>query len=205
VRDQVRHLAVSERAAGLALAGRADEVFGPDATPSATPGDDPAELLGAWRNARRATLAALRDLDGRDRVVWGAGPMSARSFAQARLMETWAHGLDCFAAVGAATVDTSRLRHVADLGYRALPYACGVAGEPVPADLGGLALDLWAPDGKRWGFGASAPTSLVRGTASDWCRLVTRRIALGATSLRGEGATAEVALRVARAYLADGD
>ena len=120
--------------------------------------------------------------------------MSARSFAQARLMETWAHGLDCFAAVGAPTLDTNRLRHVADLGYRTLPYACAVAGEPEPADLSGLALDLRAPDGTRWQFGASEPTTVVRGTAHDWCRLVTRRVALGATDLRGDGATAEVAL-----------
>jgi len=134
----------------------------------------------------------------------GAGPMSARRFAQARLMETWAHGLDCFAAAGAPTVDTSRLWHVADLGYRTLPYACAVAGEPEPADLSGLALDLRAPDGTRWQFGASAPTTHVRGTAHDWCRLVTHRVALGATDLRGEGATAQVALRVARAYLVDG-
>ena len=105
--------------------------------------------------------------------------MSARRFAQARLMETWAHGLDCFAAAGAPTVDTSRLWHVADLGYRTLPYACAVAGEPEPADLSGLALDLRAPDGTRWQFGASAPTTHVRGTARDWCRLVTHRVALG--------------------------
>jgi len=204
VRDQVRHLAVSERAAGLALAGRAHEVFGPDAVPGPAPGDDPAELLGAWRTARRATVAGLRRLDPRDRVVWGAGPMSARSFAQARLMETWAHGLDCFAAVHVPAVDTDRLRHVADLGYCTLPYAFAVTGEPVPADLGGLALELLAPDGAKWLFGAKPPTALVQGAAGDWCRLVTRRVALDRSTLRAEGAAAVAALRVARAYLADG-
>ena len=33
------------------------------------------ELLGAWRDAREATLAAFADLDDRDRVPWGGRRM----------------------------------------------------------------------------------------------------------------------------------
>ena len=39
------------------------------------------------------------------RVAWGIG-MRATSLVSARLMETWAHGLDVRAALGAPPVDT---------------------------------------------------------------------------------------------------
>ena len=54
-------------------------------------------------------------------VPWGGSRMSAQSLATARLMETWAHGLDCFAALNATPRDTERLRHVAWLGFAPCP------------------------------------------------------------------------------------
>ena len=66
-------------------------------------------------------------------------------------METWAHGLDVHAALGAEPVDTDRLAHVAWLATRALPYAYSVAGrEPPPAPL---RVELTLPSGAPWTFG----------------------------------------------------
>jgi uncharacterized protein (TIGR03084 family) len=203
IADQVAHLAVSERAAALAVAGRSDEVFGSAARGPAVLEAEPSALLEAWRGARTATLAALTPLDDRDRVIWGAGPMSARSFAEARLMETWAHGLDCRAALHVTPIDTHRLRRVAGLGFRALPYAFGLAGAVPPGDIGTIALDLEAPDGSTWRFGPSESTDVISGAAGEWCRVVTRRCRAEDTSLRAATPLAALALEVARAYLAD--
>ena len=203
IADQVRHLAVSERAAALALAGRSNEVFGGAAPAMTVLDDDPATLLDAWRTARAATLDGLSALGDRDRVMWGAGPMSARSFADARLMETWAHGLDCYAALDVTPVDTNRLRRVAGLGLRALPYAFGISGVQPPGDVRNIALDLRAPDGTPWWFGPARSVDVISGAAGDWCRVVTRRSRAGNTSLRARTPLGVVALEVARAYLAD--
>jgi uncharacterized protein (TIGR03084 family) len=203
IADQVRHLAVSERAAALAAAGRSDEVFGGATATLTVVHTGPAALLDAWRRARAATLAALAPLGDRDRVHWGAGPMSARSFAEARLMETWAHGLDCHAALDVAPVDTARLERIAGLGLRALPYAFGLAGDQSPGDIGAIALDLRAPDGSRWRFGPSASADVITGAAGEWCRLVTRRCRAEDTSLQARTPLGLRALEVARAYLAD--
>jgi uncharacterized protein (TIGR03084 family) len=203
VADQVRHLAVSERASSLAVTGRSEEVFGDVTPPIVDLGRNPATLLEAWRTSRAQTLTGLRALHDRDRVIWGAGPMSARSFADARLMETWAHGLDCFAAVGVTPVDTIRLRRIAGLGLRALPYAFGLAGQPHPDEARHVALDLTGPDGTPWWIGPAASTDVISGKASEWCRVVTRRRPAGQTSLRAATPLGWTALELARAYLAD--
>jgi uncharacterized protein (TIGR03084 family) len=203
IADQVWHLAVSERAAALAVAGRSDEVFGGTAREPTRRETEPAALLDAWRRARDATLAALTPLGDRDRVMWGAGPMSARSFADARLMETWAHGLDCHAALDVVPVDTVRLRRIAGLGFRALPYAFSLTGDEPPGDIRTLALDLTAPDGTHWQYGPSGTVDLISGTAGEWCRVVTRRRRAEDTSLRAPTPLGARALQVARAYLAD--
>ena len=194
---------MSERAAALAVAGRSDEVFGGAAREPTRRETEPAALLDAWRRARDATLAALTPLGDRDRVMWGAGPMSARSFADARLMETWAHGLDCHAALEIAPVDTARLRWIAGLGLRALPYAFSLTKDPPPGDIRNIALDLQAPDGTPWRYGPSATADVIRGAAGEWCRVVTRRCRAADTSLQAGTPLAALALEVARAYLAD--
>jgi uncharacterized protein (TIGR03084 family) len=203
IADQVGHLAVSERAAALALAGRSNEVFGGRAKEPTVHAAEPAALLDAWRTARAATLAAFVPLGDRDRVIWGAGPMSARSFAEARLMETWAHGLDCYAALDIAPVDTERLRRIAGLGLRALPYAFSLTDDQPPGEVRNIALDLRAPDGAQWRYGPSATVDVISGAAGEWCRVVTRRCRAEDTSLRAATPLGALALTVARAYLAD--
>ena len=203
VADQVRHLVTSERAAAMSLAGRGAELFARQRTIEPAHAADGVDLLDEWRVARTATLHAFHALDDRAKIVWGAGPMSVWSFAQSRLMETWAHGLDCFAAAGEEPVDTARLHHISGLGLRALPYAFSVADEEPPGDLRGLSLDLTSPAGERWWFGSAYGEAHIVGRAGEWCRVAVRRLQPDATSLVATGSLASAALRVARAYLAD--
>jgi uncharacterized protein (TIGR03084 family) len=117
-------------------------------------------------------------------------------------METWAHGLDCFAAAGVPAVDTDRLVHVAWLGRQTLPYAFGVAGEQPPAPPAELRVELDAPSGARWAFGPEDSPHRIEGPASTWCRVVTRRLRPPAVNdLRATGPLATASLRVAQAYL----
>jgi uncharacterized protein (TIGR03084 family) len=200
VADQVRHLAISERAAGLALAGQGADVFSGRAPGLAEIGSD---VLAEWRQAREETLRRFSRLDDRDKVFWGAGPMTVRSFADSRLMETWAHGLDCFTAVAGHPVDTSRLRRIAGLGLRALPYAFRVSALTPPGDPRAMALDLSGPDRERWWLGPADSIDVITGSAGEWCRVATRRLAAQDSHLEATSPLAAAAIRVARAYLAD--
>jgi uncharacterized protein (TIGR03084 family) len=200
VADTIEHLWVSECAATGSVRDDRDPLSGGHETHE-TVGRD--ELLAAWRDAREMTLAAFTDLDDRDRVPWGGRHMAARSLATARLMETWAHGLDCFAAFGVPAVDTARLRHVAWLGWKSLPHAFAVAGVVPAVSPASLRIDLVAPDGTtEWSYGPSEARDLIDGPAGDWCRVVTHRLREPARSrLTTRGALAGQTLSVARAFL----
>jgi uncharacterized protein (TIGR03084 family) len=202
VRDTVEHLALAELLAHASVVDDRDPV-GSGPFPFTAP-RDAAGLLEAWRAARRAAIDAFGARPDHDRVPWGGRRMAVRSLATARLMETWAHGLDCFAAVGASPVDTDRLVHVARLGWRSLPVAFAVAQEEPPAAPGLLRVELHAPSGARWAFGPAPAGSagLVRGGAGVWCRVVTHRWrAAAAAPLECRGDLATAAVRVARAFL----
>ena len=127
--------------------------------------------------------------------------MRPPSFVTARLMEAWAHGLDVHAALGTEPVDTDRLRHVAWIGVRALPYACSVAGVAPPEAP--LRVELTLPSGAEWTFGPEDAADRITGPASEFCRVFVQRIArLGGTERSSPRATARrSALRVARSFL----
>src|SRR5207344_2630031 len=126
IRDQISHLGFFDRTAVLAatdsaaFAASVAELLHGDADPSVAPGRQmaPDALLDWWRTGRWDLLASLRPLDARIRLPWYGPSMSARSFATARLMETWAHGQDIADALGAERAPTERLRHVAHLGVQ---------------------------------------------------------------------------------------
>ena len=79
---------------------------------------EPADLLRRWRSSRTTLDRCLGDTPDGTRIAWYGPPMSAASMATARLMETWAHGLDVADALGVPSRPTARLRHVAHLGVR---------------------------------------------------------------------------------------
>src|SRR5260370_22752452 len=115
-----------------------------------------AEVFGRWRRARQAALAALRAADPDQAVEWMVGSVKPTTLATTRLTEQWAHGLDITGPLGIDFPDTGRLRHVAWLAHRTLPYALSLAGlPPVPARG-----EVRAPDGEeaRRSGAAPAPT-----------------------------------------------
>ncbi|MBN2114677.1 MAG: maleylpyruvate isomerase family mycothiol-dependent enzyme [Acidimicrobiia bacterium] len=209
VQDSISHLAASEEQALRALTGDT----GLEAEVAAAGGIDaynqagveagrskrPQEVIEWWRHSRAAVVEVLSRTPHQARVAWYAGPMSARTFATTRLMETWAHGLDIVAALNREAADTARLRHVAWLGWKTLPYAFARAGEAYPAPI---RVELVGPGYARWVFGPAEADQVVRGQAADWCRLVVGRLpGSRSNNLIAVGEVAATALRVARAHL----
>jgi uncharacterized protein (TIGR03084 family) len=153
----------------------------------------------AWFDRARGELtAAYREADPSVRLPWYGPPMSLASSVTARLMETWAHGQDVLDTAGVARVPTARMRHVADLGIRALRYTYTVNGLPVPAEP--IRVELAGPDGARWDWGPAEAANLVRGTALDFCLLVTQRRHRDDTALEATGAVARQWMSIAQAF-----
>jgi uncharacterized protein (TIGR03084 family) len=200
VRDTVAHLLVAERAAIVSVCRGIDPLDGGIRESHTQLSGD--ALLAAWRTAATEAAGAMATRQDSDRVPWGGRTMSVRSLATARLMECWAHGLDCLAAVDRPAAATPRLRHIAWLGYRTLPYAFGVAGVVPPADPAALRIELEGPSGQCWTFGPPWSAERITGPALDWCRVATHRLRAGdPMRLSAQGELAVLALRHARAFL----
>ncbi len=157
-----------------------------------------AGILPWWRRARTMMLDELSKCDSKQRIPWFAMPMGARSFATARLMETWAHGLDCFDALGAEPEDTDRLRHVALMACMARPYAYQVNGLSLPQTS--LRVELILPSGHLWTYGGLDAADRIKGKAGEFCRVAVRRRHWRDTSLEIEGDEARRFMEIVQAY-----
>lgn len=207
VHDSVSHLAFIDDIALAVLKGDLSPLEGAKRVPGFNFNQigldkgrrmSPKEVIQWWRGAREATLQELASCDPKQRIPWFARPMGARSFATARLMETWAHGLDCYAAVGTEPQDTDRLRHVATLAYLARPYAYMVNGLEVPEEP--LLLELVLPSGRLWTAGPEDSPQYIRGRAGEFCRVAVRRLHWKDTDLEVRGEEARRFLEIAQTY-----
>lgn len=209
VRDQIAHLAWFDDAATTALTdpdgfraaraallargeGAVDELVVAARSLTAP------QVLEWFGTARARMIDALCRTEGGARLPWYGPDMSAASFVTARLMETWAHGQDVADALGISRMPSPRLRHVANLGVRAMPYGFAIRGLPTPAVPVRVELEL--PDGTSWTSGPPQAPDVVRGSALDFCLLVTQRCHFDDTSLEVTGEAARAWMSVAQAF-----
>lgn len=158
----------------------------------------PQEILAEWRSARGALHEALVQVPDGQKIPWFGPPMSAASMATARLMETWAHGLDVADALGVQRAATPRLRSVAHLGVRTRDYAYAVNNRTPPSEP--FYVELAGPDDAVWAWGDPAAAQRVTGSAADFCALVTQRRPLAELDLRAVGPDAQQWLGIAQAF-----
>jgi uncharacterized protein (TIGR03084 family) len=158
----------------------------------------PADLLERWRTARRALATTLAEYPSGQKLPWYGPPMSATSMATARFMETWAHSLDVHEALGVTVTPTDRIRHVAHLGVRTRNFAFSVHQLEAPAEE--FRVELTAPSGEVWAYGPEDAAQSVRGSAYDFCLLVTQRRHRADLDLVATGPDAVRSLDIAQAF-----
>ncbi|RIK09567.1 MAG: TIGR03084 family protein [Acidobacteria bacterium] len=206
IKDQISHIAFfDERAAEAAsdasafMAGVAEAAADPGAYMEGALGRDrEGPPLDWWREARTQMIEVFRPMDVKARIPWYGPPMSTASFATARLMETWAHGQDVIDALGVSREPTDRLRHIAHLGVRTRNFSFVNRGLPEPE--GDVRVELLAPSGEVWVWGAEQDASRIAGTALDFCLVVAQRRHIDDTDLVVEGDAAGEWMRVAQAF-----
>jgi uncharacterized protein (TIGR03084 family) len=156
------------------------------------------DLLTDWRATRGRLHEELRAVPSDRKLAWFGPPMSAASMATARLMETWAHGLDVADALGVTRSPTPRLRSIAHIGVRTRDYAFVVNELPPPVEP--FRVELRAPDGSTWTWGPEDASQRVTGSAEDFCYLVTQRRPLDALDIVATGDDAKRWLTIAQAF-----
>lgn len=156
------------------------------------------ELLAWLGTAQTALVRAYRGLDPAHRLPWYGTELDAATVLAARIAETWAHGWDIAACLGASWVATERLRHVAELGIRSLGSSFETLGRPVPTVP--VRIELAAPGGELWTWGREEARDRVLGSAEDLCLVLTGRRAVSEVALRVTGVVVAEWLAIARAY-----
>ena len=182
----------------LVLAGMADPTGFVDTAALEIGQLPPAELLARWDAGRPALAEALRAVPDGQKMPWFGPPMSATSMVTARFMETWAHSLDVYEALGVTPERSDRIKHVAHIGVRTRGFSFVNAGQDVPAAE--VRVELIAPSGDIWTWGPEDAPETVRGSAYDFCLLATQRIHRDDTDLTAEGPGANAWLDIAQCF-----
>jgi uncharacterized protein (TIGR03084 family) len=206
---QVAHLAWTDEVAVLAATDKAgwdtvvlDAIADPtgfvDARALEGGRAEPAELLARWRTARAALAQALLDYPEGEKLPWFGPPMSPTSMASARFMETWAHALDVAEALGQVPEPTDRIRHVAHIGVRTRDFAFANNGLDAPSEE--FRVELVAPSGELWTWGAEDAAQRVTGPAYDFCLRVTQRRHRDDLALQATGPDTDRWLDIAQAF-----
>jgi uncharacterized protein (TIGR03084 family) len=198
--DRVALIAVTDEAAfaGELKAAAADPVGFVDAGAEELAALAPAELLAEWRVTREQLHEALLAVPDGRKLPWFGPLMSAASMATARLMETWAHGLDVADALGVKRPASERLRSIAHLGVRTRDYAFFVNNLAAPTEQ--FLVELRGPGGDTWSWGPPDAAQRVTGSAEDFCFLVTQRRRLSTLDIAAHGPDAQRWLEIAQAF-----
>ena len=131
-------------------------------------------------------------------MQWVGGTLKPATLATTRLAEHWAHGLDIAGGLGVPFPDTDRLRNIAWLGHRTLPYAFTLAGLEPHA----VYCELTAPSGAVWIFGPPDAESTILGHAGAFCRVGAQRLNAEDSGLETTGPHGFTALSLLRNYAA---
>lgn len=156
------------------------------------------ELLAAWRDGRKRLREALGGADPSVGIAWFGPPMRPMTMVTARIMETWAHGLDVFDALGIEKPAGPSLAAVASIGDRTRKFSFINHGLDAPAEE--VKVELSLPGGESVEFGPASASDRVVGTAWGFAAVVTQRRHLDDVELRAEGTVAQTWMSIAQAF-----
>ncbi len=208
IEDQVAHLAVFDEVAEVAIKD-AEEfskllsqfLQNPDApnelVETKRDGRRFASLLNWFLTARSTLLQTAMTVDPKARYAWFGPPMSLASMLTARLMETWAHGIDIRDSLGIPPNDSERLAHVCFLGYRTRAFSFTNRGLAPPEN--DVFIELTNQRGLL-SYGNPGAENRISGTSLDFALVVTQRRHLLDTSLVVEGKDALEWMQISQAF-----
>ncbi len=158
----------------------------------------PSETLIWWRSSYLELRGAFESLIGNELLPWFGPEMRAITAVRSRLMETWAHGVDVLDALKIPLMFSERLYDIAYLGVKTRNWSFLVNGESEPESE--VYVELNCPDGSLWQFGEPQETDFIRGSALDFCLLVTQRRNRADLDIRCVGSTSTRWVEIAQAF-----
>lgn len=210
MKDVICHIAFFDYCASELLSGRGKSVN--EVADAASEQDDHyhvlayrnqpgKDILSWWREQRSLMDAKFMEKGPKGRVPWADGipPMSIRSLTSARLMETWAHSVDIYDALGMEPIVKDRITSTLFLSWQGRPNMYAVNGLTFDPDVP-IHLSLELPSGSLWQMGDPAAPNHISGLARDWALVAIRRRHWMDTELEVVGEAAREYARIVQTY-----
>jgi len=152
----------------------------------------PQDVIEWWRLSRAKIIEVIADASPTRKINWWKNEWDMKTFVSWKLSETWAHGLDIYAASNGEYTDTVRLEHISSFGWSQVEKTSKI-NKIKHKDL---RVEVIGPEYKVWHFGPDKSENIIKGDAGDWCRLTVGRISANKKlSLTADGAFAEKYLK----------
>ena len=146
------------------------------------------ELIDVWHGWYNRLSAHLDNLPEISRLPWFGPDMSVRSFAAARLAQTWAHGQDIYDALGQTRENSDRIKNIAHLGVITFDWSFTNRNMTPPETK--VRLELVSPSGATWIWNDHPGLPCISGMAEEFCLVVTQRRNIQDTELEVSGSDA---------------
>jgi uncharacterized protein (TIGR03084 family) len=132
----------------------------------------PQDVIEWWRMSRAAVIETLAKSSPGKKIKWWKNDIDCKTFAVMKLAETWAHSLDVYESMNKEYENTTRIEHVALYGWLNAENAT----KSNKGKFQNIRVELIGPEYKAWQFGDENNENSIKGSADDWCRVVTGRI-----------------------------
>ena len=197
--DRVAHLALADAEEFRAMASRREQAISSQGSASVRfELPDGPELGECWHGYLAELCDLLAGVDPQARIPWFGPDMSARMFATARQMETWAHGQDIYDLLKTPRANSDRIKNIAVIGVRTFGWTFANRGLQVPAVVPHVRLT--APSGAIWAWGEPEAEDRVEGSAVEFCHVVTQGRNVLDTDLVVVGETAKRWMAMAQCF-----
>ena len=159
---------------------------------------DAQALLEAWQTDAHALAKSLGEAAPKQRLPWFGPDMGVPMFTTARYMETWSHAQEIYDLVGASRTYTDRIKHIATIGVKTYGWTFVNRKQDPPGPQPYVRLE--APSGGIWEWGEPSDTEVVRGSAVDFCHVVTQGRNFLDTALEAVGPAANAWMAIAQCF-----
>ncbi len=155
-------------------------------------------LLNKWWNSCVELENIYSVIDPKLRVKWAGPEMSAKSSITARQMETWSHGHEVFDRLGKKRIEGDHIKNIVHLGVSTFEWTFMNRKIQLPKSKPFIFLKL--PSGKEISYNDQNNNNFIKGSAVEFCQVVTQVRNISDTSLNVKGNNSTTWMRYAQCF-----
>ena len=155
-------------------------------------------LLKNWKNLYLKLSGLYLSENPKTRIPWFGVEMSALSIITSRLMETWAHGQEVYDILEIDRIHNDSIKNIAVLGVNTFGWTFKNRNLDIPEEI--PYLQLTAPSGEIWEWNECSTTNSIKGSAVQFCQVVTQVRNIADTQLNVVGKPAKMWMSIAQCF-----